>query len=258
MRDLEFETFPGVWRLEFGILPVSDLPFPALEQLQQRLAYAFRDIALLECALTHPSYLQDHPEVAESNQRLEFLGDAVLQLVLTETLFQLYPGDREGALSKRRSALTKGTFLATLAREIGLDACLRLSPSEEASGGRQRAAALEDACEALIGALYLDGGLPIARRVVLGFYGSLPDRLSGSLDADNPKGRLQEFVQPQLGNGAVRYEVVQTSGEDHDREFEVTVFINDRPAGSGRGKSKKLAEEAAAQAALEIYSRAGL
>lgn len=251
-------SFPGVGSLESGILPVTDLPAQPLDPLQQRLDYIFHDVALLECALTHPSYLQDHPEIAESNQRLEFLGDAVLQLVLTEALFQLFPGDREGLLSKRRATLTKGTFLAALAREIGLDVCLRLSPGEEAGGGRFRAGALEDACEALFGALYLDGGLPAARRVVLGLYGPLPDRLAGTLDADNPKGRLQELVQPQHGNSALRYEVTQITGEDHAREFEVAVLINDRPLGSGRGKSKKLAEEAAAQAALETLGRAGL
>jgi ribonuclease-3 len=222
-----------------------------LETLQARLSYAFRDCALLECALTHPSYLQEHPEVAESNQRLEFLGDAVLQLVLTEALFQLFPADREGLLSKRRATLTKGVFLASLAREIGLDSCLRLSPSEESTGGRLRATALEDACEALFGALYLDGGLPEARRVVLGLYGPLPARLTGSLEADNPKGRLQELVQPRYGNMALRYEVSGISGDDHAREYEMAVFIQDRLLGTGRGTSKKLAEEAAAQAALE-------
>ena len=223
----------------------------ALETLQARLSYVFRDRALLECALTHPSYLQEHPEVAESNQRLEFLGDAVLQLVLTEALFQLFPGDREGLLSKRRATLTKGVFLASLAREIGLDGCLRLSPGEESSGGRLRATALEDACEAWFGALYLAGGLPEARLVVLGLYGPLPARLTGSLEADNPKGRLQELVQPRYGNMALRYEVSGISGDDHAREYEMAVFIQDRLLGTGRGTSKKLAEEAAAQAALE-------
>jgi ribonuclease-3 len=223
----------------------------ALAQLQTRLAYTFRDGTLLERAVTHPSYLQEHPHVTESNQRLEFLGDAVLQLVLTEALFRLFPRDREGRLSKRRAILTKGAFLAGLAREIGLDACLLLSTSEESSGGRLRASALEDACEALIGAIYLDAGLAAARSVVLGAYGSLPDRLAGVIDADNPKGRLQELVQPVLGNDAVRYEVTQITGENHAREFEVKVFVNNRPISSGRGTSKKHAEEQAAQAALD-------
>ena len=226
----------------------------ALEQLQSRLTYRFRDPALLELALTHTSYLPEHPNVAESNQRLEFLGDAVLQLVLTEALFQLFPGDREGVLSKRRSVLTKGVFLVELARELGLDACLRLGTSEESAGGRQRAGALEDAFEAVVGALYLDSDLVVTRRIVLGLYGHLPDRLASTEDAENPKGRLQELVQPVHGNHALRYEVISVEGQDHARAYEIAVFLNDRDIGRGRGSSKKQAEESAARAALETLN----
>jgi ribonuclease-3 len=222
-----------------------------LERLQVRLAYTFRDQSLLERAFTHTSYLPEHPAVTESNQRLEFLGDAVLQLVLTEALFALFPGDREGVLSKRRSALTKGVFLVELARELDLAACLRLGTSEEASGGRQRASALEDAFEALVGALYLDSDLTQTRAIVLGLYRSLPDRLGLMEHEENPKGRLQEIVQPQHGNHALRYDVTGIEGEDHARAYEVEVFLNERPLGRGRGSSKKLAEEAAARTALE-------
>ncbi|MSU23448.1 MAG: ribonuclease III [Opitutus sp.] len=222
-----------------------------LAQLQARLAYPFRDAHLLERAVTHSSFLPNHPAVAESNQRLEFLGDAVLQLVLTEALFQLFPGDREGLLSKRRAALANGVFLARLAREIGLDACLRLGTGEEASGGRARSAALEDAFEALVGALYLDSDLATTRRVVLRLYGDLPARLAATEATENPKGRLQELVQPVHGNDALRYDVTRVDGEDHAREFEVAVFLLDRALGTGRGSSKKLAEEAAAREALK-------
>lgn len=221
-----------------------------LARLQARLGHAFRDAALLERAVTHPSYLPENPSTAESNQRLEFLGDAVLQLVLTEVLFGFFPADREGQLSQRRAALAKGAFLHQLAREIGLDACLRLGTSEEATGGRTRASALEDAFEALVGALYLDSDLPTTRRIVLGIYGPLSDRLALE-SSDNPKGRLQELVQPKHGNEALRYEVIRTLGEDHAREFEVTVYLLNRPLGTGRGTSKKLAEESAARVALE-------
>jgi ribonuclease-3 len=223
----------------------------ALDALQARLTYTFRDPALLERAVTHLSYLPEHPDIAESNQRLEFLGDAVLQLVLTEALFQLFPGDREGLLSKRRASLTKGVFLVELARELSLDRCLLLGSSEESTGGRQRASSLEDAFEALVGALYLDSDLATARRIILSLYGHIPDRLRGNEHEDNPKGRLQERVQPQHGNHALRYEVMQTEGEDHARIYEVAVFLNDRLLGQGRGPSKKTAEEAAARAALE-------
>lgn len=231
-------------------------PTTPLEALQNRLTYTFRDPALLECAVTHLSYLPEHPDIAESNQRLEFLGDAVLQLVLTEALFQLFPGDREGLLSKRRSALTKGVFLVELARELGLDRCLLLGTSEESTGGRQRASSLEDAFEALVGALYLDSDLATARRIVLSLYGDLPTRLRATEHEDNPKGRLQELVQPEHGNRALRYEVISVAGEDHARAYEVAVFLHDRPLGQGRGSSKKAAEEAAARVALETLRSA--
>lgn len=227
---------------------MSDLPTP-LDALQQRLGYAFRDASLLTRALTHPSFLQ-HPEAGESNQRLEFLGDAVLQLVLSEAIFSLYPDLREGALSKRRAALEKGASLAGLALQIGLNTCLRLGPSEEQTGGRERASSLEDAFEALVGAIYLDSDLPTTRSVVLRLYGPLEERLDRVVDEQNPKGRLQELVQPEHGNQAIRYEVSHTSGEAHAREFEVSVFLNDTLLGSGRGPSKKAAEEAAARTAL--------
>lgn len=221
-----------------------------LARLQTRLGYQFKDAALLERAVTHPSYLPEHPAVSESNQRLEFLGDAVLQLVLTEELFQLFPGEREGALSKRRASLAKGAFLVELARELGLENCLLLGSSDEATGGRTRASSLEDAFESFVGALYLDSDLTTVRRIVLGLYGSLSERLALVQDADNPKGRLQEIVQPTYGNNALRYEVTATEGEDHAKAYLVAVFLNDRQLGAGRGSSKKLAEEAAARTAL--------
>ena len=224
-----------------------------LAQLEQRIGHSFRDPALLELAFTHTSWVNDHLGESESNQRLEFLGDAVLQLVMTEALFQLFPEAREGQLSKRRAALTKGAFLAGLARELSLDTCLRLGAGEEASGGRARAAALADAFEALVGALYVDAGLPGAARVVLGLYGDLHARLAVE-NSDNPKGRLQEKIQPTHGNDALRYDVVQASGAAHERSYEVAVFLHDRQLGLGHGTSKKLAEESAARAALETLN----
>lgn len=221
----------------------------ALAQLQARIGYTFRDPALLRCAVTHTSFLQENPAV-ESNQRLEFLGDAVLQLLLTEALFGLFPAEREGQLSKRRASLANGVFLARLAREINLDACLLLGTGEESTGGRTRASASEDAFEALVGAVYLDSDLPTTRRIVLALYGPLPARLDALVEVENPKGRLQELVQPEHGNNALRYEVVRIEGQDHARDYEVAVFLLDRSLGTGRGTSKKLAEEAAARVAL--------
>lgn len=228
----------------------------ALDQLEIRIDHVFRQRALLERAVTHPSLLQDRPDLVESNQRLEYLGDAVLQLILTEALFELFPGDREGLLSKRRSALANGVFLARLAREIGLERALQLGASEEATGGRSRAGALEDAFEAMIGAIFLDSNFETARRIVLNLYGPLPERLAIVEDVENPKGRLQERVQPTHGNTALRYEVLGIQGEDHAREYEVAVFLHDRQLGTGRGSSKKQAEEAAARAGLAALPEA--
>ena len=228
-----------------------------LAKLQTRIKHPFRDRSLLTCAVTHPSYLQDHPEIAENNQRFEFLGDAVLQLVITEALFNLFPEEREGVLSKRRAALANGTFLAGLAAEIGLDRCLLLGASEESTGGRSRIGALEDAFEAVIGAVYLDSDLATAKRVLLAIYGDISARLASVEDVENPKGRLQELVQPHHGNGALRYDVTNVEGEDHAREYEVAVYLLDRMLGRGRGSSKKLAEESAARIALETLEKDG-
>lgn len=219
-------------------------------QLEARIAHAFRNRALLERALTHLSYLADHPGAGESNQRLEFLGDAVLQILIAEELFHLFPAEREGVLSKRRSVLVNGPFLAQLAREIGLDRALRLSISEENTGGRGRSSSLGDAFEALIGAVYLDTDLAATRQIIRGIYGNLSGRLAGIEDTTNPKGQLQERVQPLHGNDALRYDVVRIEGEDHERTYEVAVYLLDRHVGSGRGTSKKLAEESAAREAL--------
>jgi dsRNA-specific ribonuclease len=142
-----------------------------LAQLEARIGYSFRDRDLLKTAVTHLSFLAEHPESGESNQRLEFLGDAVLQILLAEELFHRFFADREGVLSKRRSLLVNGTFLAQLAREIGLNACLRLGTSEESTGGRTRPGALADAFEALVGAIYLDSDFATTRWVIMKIYG---------------------------------------------------------------------------------------
>ncbi len=218
--------------------------------LQSRLGHVFARPALLREALAHPSYYNEHPEAGQSNQRLEFLGDAVLQLIVTDELFRLYPGDQEGALSRRRSILTKGRCLSGIALELGIDSALSLGGSENTPSGRTRASNLEDALEALIGALYLDAGLEATRALVLRFYGPLEARITSGSVIDNPKGRLQERIQASRELGALRYETVHAQGPDHDREYSARVYIADRLLGEGRGPSKKAAEEAAARAAL--------
>ncbi len=224
-----------------------------LTALQTRLGYEFRNPALLLEALTHASFTTENPADGAHNQRLEFLGDAVLHFILTDALFRSStPAEREGVLSRRRAILSKGGFLTQLARDLQFDAGLRLSKGEEETGGRTRASSLEDALEALVGAIYLDSDLPTAQRVVLAWYGSLPDRLALADDAENPKGRLQELVQPEHGNVALKYELLTTTGPRHAREFEVAVILHEETLGTGKGPSKKVAEEAAARAGLAV------
>ncbi|HVU16265.1 MAG TPA: ribonuclease III [Candidatus Didemnitutus sp.] len=221
-----------------------------LSALQDRIGHRFRRPELLSEALTHASYLQGHPENGTHNQRLEFLGDSVLQFILTDALFHDSPLEREGGLSRRRAWLTRGEFLSRLAADLGLQHALRLSASEEGAGGRGRASILEDALEALIGAIYLDSDLATTKTAVLGWYGPLGPRLAALDDAENPKGRLQELAQPEHGNGAIRYETIASTGPRHARQYEVAVFLHERQLGSGHGSSKKSAEEAAARVAL--------
>jgi len=214
-----------------------------------KLGYTFRDPTLLADALRHPSAAAMRPDTV-SNQRLEFLGDSVLQIIISEALYRADTDAREGVLSRRRAALTKGAFLVTLAHELELDHALELSPAEEQTGGRERPSSLEDAFESVVAAIYLDGGLEAARSAVLRWYGPLTKRLAGSEPGDNPKGRLQELVQPEYGNTALRYEVTQTKGQPHDRHFVVQLHLLDRLIGTGSGRSKKEAEENAAREAL--------
>lgn len=222
----------------------------ALSKLEARIGHTFGDRAHLALAMTHPSWGQDAAGGRDNNQRLEFLGDVVVRLTLSEALFRQFPREREGVLTRRCAVLVNGPFLAKLAREIGIDGALRLGSSEEATGGRSRDGALGDAFEALMGAVFLDAGFEAARRVLLGIYGDLPTRLAGVELSANPKGRLQEIVQGAHGSGTLRYELLKSAGLDHAKEFEVAVYLQDRLLGSGRGPSKKIAEEAAAAEAL--------
>jgi ribonuclease-3 len=223
-----------------------------LEEFQDRIGHRFRDPTLLLRALTHASLQQDRPGV-ENNQRLEFLGDAVLQLVITERLHTLYPAEREGDLTRRRATLTRGAFLTALARDLGVPRVLQVSDAERTAGGHERPAALEDAIEALAAAIYLDGDWVTTRRVLLAWFGDIDERIAAFEHSQNPKGQLQELVQPRHGNTAITYRVAGTDGPPHERRFEVEVLIRDRVVGRGMGASKKEAEEAAAHEALRHW-----
>jgi ribonuclease-3 len=221
-----------------------------LTELQARLGHAFRDEKLLRLALTHPSVAHEANTATAHNQRLEFLGDSVLGLVLSRELYEQFPAADEGGLTKLRARLVNAGSLAAHGRELGLGAHLILSRGEENTGGRERPSALADAFEALLGAIFLDGGFEPARAFVLrefaGDFSTLPE----AGDIDNPKGELQERLQARSPL-APEYEFIAATGPDHDRVFECAVRHAGAELARGTGKSKKAAESAAARAALE-------
>ena len=223
---------------------------PTLEQLQIRLGCQFRDEALLRLALTHPSLAHESGEATPHNQRLEFLGDAVLQLVLTEKLFAYFPSSDEGQLSKSRAKLVNGETLAGFARALELGQYLILSRGEDNNGGRDRSSTLADAFEALLGAIFLDAGLPAARDFILREFDPAISGLDTLPGIENPKGELQEFLQARSA-GAPEYVTVSATGPDHDRDFECAVLRDGVELARGRGKNKKAAESEAALAALK-------
>ena len=186
----------------------------------------------------------------EHNQRLEFLGDAVLQLVLTQKLYEKFPAFDEGALTKARAKLVNRRTLAEHARALGLGAHLILSRGEETSGGRERASALADTFESLLGAIFLDGGFDAAREFILREFAADFGTLAESSGIENPKGELQELLQSRSPN-APEYQTVSATGPDHDRVFECVVQHEGVELARGRGKSKKAAESDAALAALK-------
>ncbi len=227
----------------------------AMRRLENRIGYRFRDPVLLEIALTHPSRLDEKRAVGEDNQRLEFLGDAVLGMILADRLFKLFPDEAEGKLTQARSILARGEQLCKLARKLQIQQAILMSGSELRSKGNERDSTLEDALESLVGAIYLDAGMRATRKVVLQWHGDIEKTLSKVLVDYNPKGRLQEKVQAILGPGQVEYVVVKQEGPAHHRCFTVAVKIAGQKQGAGIGSSKKEAEEEAARKALGSLER---
>ncbi len=225
-----------------------------INELQNRLGYTFRDTALLELALTHPSVTHEQAASVQTNQRLEFLGDAVLQLVLTHSLYEKFPEFDEGPLTKARAKLVNRRALAEQGRRLDLGSHLILSPGEEKHGGRERASALADCFESLLGAIFLDGGFEAAREFIWRQFVGAFSGLSSIPALENPKGELQELLQSRSAE-APQYHVMSISGPDHDRIFECTVHHGGAELARGTGKSKKAAESEAALAALKILTK---
>lgn len=217
--------------------------------LQSQLGYHFRDLELLRLALTHPSVAHEQGVPIQHNQRLEFLGDAVLQLVLTRELYRNFPAFGEGPLTKARAKLVNRRSLAEKGRSLGLGNYLILSRGEEMHGGRDRPSTLADAFEAVLGAIFIDGGFDAASSFLSSLFQDALGELSVIPILENPKGELQELLQARSAE-APEYRVVSASGPDHDRVFECTVRHAGVELARGVGKSKKAAESEAALAAL--------
>lgn len=222
-----------------------------MESLESLIGYTFSNAGLLEEALTHASLAKKLKHELQSNQRLEFLGDAVLQLIVTEELFKMFPDFTEGRLTKLRSRVVSRRALARFAMAIHLGDYVLLGKGEEATGGRRRLSTLADAFESLIGAVYLDAGPVPARELVLRLFEAEIGNMVTSPEERNPKGELQESLQAIHPQAPV-YRVIGESGPDHRRVFQSEVSWRDKVLATGKGKSKKEAEARAAAEALRL------
>ncbi len=221
-----------------------------LRQIEDALGYAFTNRELLATALTHSSYANEHGGGAAHNERLEFLGDAVLELCVSSELFARFPAVREGDLTRMRATVVSESFLSDLAREYGLDAALLLGKGEESQGGRSRPSLLSDAFEALLGAVYLDGGFDAVTTVVRAvFDGKWPGRMRGRHSKDC-KSLLQEVTQRRFKERPV-YALIGSSGPEHAKVFTVRVTLPDNREFTCEGPSLKRAEQLVANLALE-------
>lgn len=222
-----------------------------LALLQERIGYQFKDLKLLEQAVTHRSYLNEHPDWPTGhNERLEFLGDAVLELVVTEYLYEHYPQDPEGEMTNWRAALVNANTLSVITNEFDLNASILLSRGEARDTGRARQYILANAIEALIGAMYLDGGYEPCKKFIGKFILThLPEIIAKKLYRDS-KSLLQEEAQDRIGVTPT-YQVMEEWGPDHARQFRIGVYLGKELAGEGQGQSKQDAQQAAAEDALK-------
>ena len=219
-------------------------------KLEQAIGYRFKKKALLELALTHPSFRYENNGAKDDNQRLEYLGDAVLSLISAEYLFNNNPDAREGDMSQLRSRLTEDRKLAQIGVSIGIGKFLHLGRGEEKNGGAERASNLADAVEAIIGAAWIDGGARAVNKIFKKvFIPELDELQDGAAEQSNPKGDLQEYAQSH-GFGVPLYETIETAGPEHDRVFTLEVTVCNKTWKASAG-SKREAERLAALQALE-------
>jgi len=234
-------------------IPGETLGVESPEDFAERNQINFEDRLLLSRALTHRSYLNEHPEAIEDNERLEFLGDAVLDYVVGVWLYNRFPEMAEGELTRLRAALVKTDQLAEFGNQIGIGRALRLGRGEEENGGRKRRAMLCGAYEALMGALCLDAGIGAVEAFISPYLETAVNKVLERQSDKDPKSLLQEIVQSG-GKSAPRYVVINETGPDHAKTFEVEVYANGEKLGRGSGSSKHLASMNAAEDALEKIS----
>ena len=219
-----------------------------MKTLEEKLGYTFQNRALLENALTHSSCANESRGKLQSNERLEFLGDSILGMVVADHLYRNHPDLPEGVLTRTRAALVCEDSLVLVAEELGLGAYLRLGKGEEAGGGRNRPSIRADAVEAVLAAVYLDGGIGSARKIIQKYI--LSREVAGLTKPRDYKTALQELVQRESGQ-VLAYRLTGEEGPDHNKRFFVEVTLNGTGVGQGSGRSKKEAEQMAAKAAIE-------
>lgn len=223
-----------------------------MNQLEQRLGYTFKNRCLLERALTHKSFANELKNSTEHNEKLEFLGDAVLDLVVGALLYEKFPADSEGGLSKKRASIVNEEVLSELAMDMRLNQLLQLGKGEQQTGGANKPRLVASSFEAVVGALYLEAGFEMTKDFLCREFAPLIEKVCKNEDYEKDyKTRLQELVQKALKE-APRYELLAEEGPPHDRHFLVCVKIKDEVWAEGRGRSKKNAEQAAAKTALEL------
>ncbi len=225
-----------------------------LKQCMDRLGYRFQNEGLLRRALTHSSMAVEQHRMGEDNERLEYLGDAVLEHLVSRHLFDAHPEMREGALTRLRSSLVCESALSAAARRLGLNEHILLSRGEEQCGGRDKDSILSDAFEAVLAAVYLDGGLDQAQRLVDEYVLSA-ETLENRSSSKDSKTAFQELVHADHKGRAIRYELVSESGPDHKKLFTMRVLVDEVEWGTGSGPSKQAAGQAAAQMAMERYRK---
>ena len=218
-----------------------------MKSLEEKLGYTFQDKFLLENALTHSSCANESKGRLHSNERLEFLGDSILGMVVAEHLYRNHPDLPEGELTRTRAALVCEESLVEVAHDLGLGDYLKLGKGEEAGGGRTRPSIRADAVEAVLAAVYLDGGIGSARKIIQKYI--LSREIEGLNSQRDYKTALQELIQRESGQ-SLKYRLTGSEGPDHDKRFFVEVDLNGQPVGAGKGHSKKEAEQMAAKAAI--------